>query len=124
MLKRSYISGHESHSHYNTDKDIRILKKKLQNANKDQDKITVLKNLSDSTKLSIYLLLNKIDEIPVIDICYILDLSQSAVSHALSDLKKLDIVECNRCGKLICYSLKRQPKKRTTFLSIFKKVFN
>ena|SRR3989344_9132569 len=124
MLNRSYISGHESHDHYNSDKDIDLLKKSSGDINKHQDFFLVFKNLTDPTKLSIFLLLNKVREIPVKDICRILNLKQSAVSHALSDLKKLDIIECSRCGKLICYSLKKQLKKRAMFLLIFKKFFN
>lgn len=123
MLNRSYNTGHEGHPHYVTDKDIDSLKKTLKDVGKNQDFILILKNLSDPTKLSIYLLLHKIDEIPVTDIGLILNLSQSAVSHALSDLKKLDLVECNRCGQLMCYSLKKQPRKRTSLLSIFEKFF-
>ena len=123
MHNRSYINGHEEHPHYITNKDVESLKETFKDVGEHRDLTLVLKNLSDPTKLSIYLLLYKVDEIPVTDIGFILSLSQSAVSHALSDLKKLDLVECNRCGQLICYSLKKQPKKRNALLSIFKKFF-
>lgn len=121
MLKRTYITGHEGHSHYIADTNVNLLKRTFNDVGKNQDILLILKNLSDPTKLSIYLLLHKVEEIPVTDICHILDLNQSAVSHALSDLKKLDLVECNRCGQLMCYSLKKQSKKRTSLLSIFEK---
>ena len=123
MHNRSYIRGHEDHPHYISDKTIDYLKNSFQDLERREDAILVLRALSDPTKLNIYLLLHKVDEIPVTDICHVLDLSQSAVSHALSDLKKLDLVESNRCGQLICYSLKKQPKKRNSLLSIFEKFF-
>ena len=123
MLNRSYIAAHEGHPHHISDKNIESLKKAFKDVGKNQDTIQILKTLSDPTKLSIYLLLHKVNEIPVTDIGFVLNLSQSAVSHALSDLKKLDLVECSRCGQLMCYSLKKQPKKRNSLLSIFEKLF-
>lgn len=123
MLNRSYITGHAGHPHYIAGQDIDLLKKTFKDVGKNQDTIQILKTLSDSTKLSIYLLLLKVAEIPVTDIGLILSLSQSTVSHALSDLKKLDLVECSRCGQLICYSLKKQSQKRTSLLSIFENFY-
>lgn len=122
MINRSYITAHEGHPHYIADDYIELLKKTFKDANKHRDIILVLKNLSDPTKLSIYLLLQKVDEIPVTDICHILDLSPSTASHALSDLRKIDLVECNRCGQLMCYSLSSQPKKRKSILSFLEKL--
>jgi len=123
MHNRSYIDGHKGHPHYISDKSLKSLKKAFGGKNKQDDITLILKNLSDPTKLNIYLLLHKVDEIPVTDICHILDLSQSTVSHALSDLKKLDLVDCSRCGQLMCYSLKKQPAKRKNLLSVIEKFF-
>lgn len=123
MHKRSYITGHEDHPHFINDSAIKKLKKTFSNTDQHHDALLILKNLSDPTKLNIYLLLHEVNEIPVTDIGYVLGLSQSAVSHALSDLKKLDLVECSRCGQLMCYSLKRQPQQRSSLLSIFNKFF-
>lgn len=123
MLNRSYIDGHEGHPHYISDKTIKKLKSKFSNSKKREDILLVLKTLSDPTRLNIYLLLHKVDEIPVTDICHVLNLNPSTASHALSDLKKLSLVENNRCGQLICYSLKKQPKKRNILLSFFDKFF-
>ena len=89
MLNRSYVSCHDGHPHHISDQDVKSLKKAFKDVGKNQGTIQILKTLSDPTKLSIYLLLHRVDEIPVTDIGLILDLSQSAVSHALSDLKKL-----------------------------------
>ena len=122
MRNRSHIHGHQGHPHYLSDKTIQSLQNTFGDLNQHKDIVLILKNLSDPTKLSIYLLLHKVEEIPVTDICHILDLNPSTVSHALSDLKKLDLVEYSRCGQLMCYSLKKQPKKRASLLSIFKKI--
>jgi len=123
MLNRSYINDHEGHPHYISDKNIKRLKSKFHNSGKREDVLLILKTLSDPTRLNIYLLLHKIDEIPVTDICHVLDLNQSTASHALSDLKKLSLVESSRCGQLVCYSLKKQPRKRNVWLSFFDKFF-
>jgi len=123
MHNRSYIKGHEDHPHYISDKTLLFLRDTFADANKHQDIVLILKTLSDPTRLNIYLILHKVDEIPVTDICQVLDLNQSTVSHALSDLKKLGLVESSRCGQLICYSLKKQPKKRSRWLAFFEKFF-
>ena len=123
MFNRSYMEGHEGHPHHLTDAQIKSLRKKFGGTH-DQHILQVLKNLSDPTKFCIYMLLTTVDEIPVTDIGHILDLSQSAVSHALSDLKKLGLVECKRCGQLRCYSLKKQTKDQSVLLSILQRFIN
>jgi DNA-binding transcriptional ArsR family regulator len=124
MHKRSYVKGHEEHPHYISDKKLLTLYRNYVDLSKHEETISILKNLSDPTKLSIFLLLHKVDEIPVTDIVQVLGVSQSAVSHALSDLKELDLVDSSRCGQLMCYSLKKQPAKRKNLLSVFNKYFN
>ncbi len=116
MFNRSYIQGHEGHPHYFTDSKVNSLQKSVSFSGDEEELLRIIKNLSDPTKLKIYLLLHKIEEIPVADITQILEMNQSAVSHALSDLKNLGLVESHRCGKLICYSRSRG-KKKNKFLS-------
>lgn len=121
MFNRSYIYSHKDHPHYINDS--RILRLKKTTALSDNDVLTnIIRNLSDPTKMQIYLLLEKVEEISVKDIAFVLGLSHSAVSHALSDLKTIGIVKCRRCGKLICYSLNKSKKKNKIleFLSKFK----
>lgn len=105
MFNRSYINRHKGHPEYLTDKQIQSLMRKVTLSNEDTKLILIIKHLSDPTKFKIYLLLDNVQEIPVTDITNILGLSQSSVSHALSDLKNLGLVESHRCGQLICYSL-------------------
>lgn len=122
MHIRSYIDGHQEHPHYISDNEFKKLKKSLKKTDKNNELIKILRNLSDPTKLYIYFLLHKVNEIPVTDISGILGVRQSTISHALADLKNLGLVDCGRCGQLICYRLKRQSKYRN-MLSRFEKIF-
>ena len=121
MLKRSYISGHQEHPHYFSDSQIALLSKSVDFSLEEVEIMKIIKNLSDPTKLKIYLLLNKVEEIAVADLTNILGLTQSAVSHALSDLKNLGLVVARRCGHLICYSLTKSKEKRR-LLSFFERL--
>jgi len=118
MFNRSYIQGHEEHPHFISDSKLSLLQKNITFSLEDEKLVRIIRNLSDPTKLKIYLLLHKVEEISVTDLTQILELSQSAVSHALSDLKNLGLVESHRCGQLICYSLSTG-KKKSKFLSFF-----
>ncbi|MBI2021536.1 winged helix-turn-helix transcriptional regulator [Candidatus Daviesbacteria bacterium] len=127
MFNRSYIKGHEGHPHYITDSKVASLQKKVSFLSDEEKLLRIVKNLSDPTKLRIYLLLHKVKEIPVTDITQILNMSQSAVSHALSDLKNLGLVESHRCGQLICYSLvngKKSEAKPPYYVSKFLSFFD
>lgn len=118
MFDRSYVLAHKGHPHFMPDSRVFHLTKYLR-SQINKVNLEIVKNLSDPTKLRIYLLLSKVEEIPVSDIKHILGLSQSAVSHALSDLRKIGLVKTNRCGQLICYSLKNNYRKGV--LSFFEK---
>lgn len=120
MFIHSYILRHRRHPHYLTDSKILSLQNKTYFSKEEEELIRIIRNLSDPTKLKIYLLLHKVEEISVTDLTQILGTTQSAVSHALADLKNLGLVECHRCGQLICYSLKSR-KKNNEFLNLFKR---
>ncbi|MBI2012240.1 winged helix-turn-helix transcriptional regulator [Candidatus Daviesbacteria bacterium] len=120
MFNRSHIQAHKGHPHYISDAKVVSLQKSINFSGDEEELLQIIKNLSDPTKLKIYLLLHKVEEIPVTDITNILLVSQSAVSHALSDLKNLGLVESHRCGQLICYSLSNG-KKKSKFLNFFER---
>lgn len=120
MLNRSYIKGHERHPHYITNTKILSLQKNVSFSSEEKELIIVIRNLSDPTKLKIYLILHKVKEISVADLSQILGTSQSGASHALTDLKNLGLIESHRCGQLICYSLSKD-KKNYKFLGFFNK---
>jgi len=113
MFNRSYVNSHVNHLHYLNDKRIASLKKGAERVKKDDLKI--LKNLTDATKFKIYTTLAKVDEICVSDLSLISNVSQSAISHALSDLEYLGLVEIKKCGKLNCYSLKKTQRLKNIF---------
>lgn len=121
MFNRSYIQQHKGHPHYLTNSKILSLQTKTYLSKEKEELVRIIRNLSDPTKLKIYLLLTKVKAMPVTDITQILGLSQSAVSHALSDLKNLGLVKNYRCGQLICYSLNRtwRKNKLLSFLEKF-----
>jgi len=124
MNNRSYIHGHEGHPHYIPDPVLQKLQDKFERDAATHAEIAlVLRNLSDPTKLRIYQLLHEVEEIPVSDIVQVLGISQSAVSHALADLKRLDLVESKRCGQLMCYRLKQQTDDKRSILSLFARFF-
>lgn len=112
MLNRSYISTHKGHPHYVTNLKIMSLRKVTELSWEEENLLRIARNLSDPTKLKIYLLLEEVKEIAVSDFVYVLGISQSAISHALSDLKNLGLVESHRCGQLICYSLASDKEKK------------
>lgn len=120
MSKYSNISNRsQSTSSPNTDDAIYLsaqqvtkLQQSLSLNSETETRLTVLKALTDPTKWRIYQLLSQVEELPVSDIAQVLSMSQSAVSHALSDLKQLEILTCHRCGQLVCYSLNRTKIKQ------------
>lgn len=118
MFNRSYILEHKGHPHYITDFRVLSLQTKTYFSKEEDELVRIIRNLSDPTKLKIYILLHKVEEISVTDLTQILGLTQSAVSHALSDLKNLGLVEPHRCGQLICYSLSND-RRKNKFLSFF-----
>ncbi len=78
--------------------------------NKMQDDETLLgmadfyKALSDSTRIKI---INALDcgELCVCDISSLLNMTKSAISHQLQNLKEMDLIKCRKCGKEVFYSL-------------------
>lgn len=60
--------------------------------------------LSDSTRIKIIDLLEK-NELCVCDISALLNMTKSAVSHQLKNLKEMNLIKCRRSGKQVWYSL-------------------
>lgn len=71
----------------------------------EYDNLSVLFHMfSDSTRLKIMSCLFT-HELCVSDLAMILDMSHSAVSHQLQELKKTKLVVSRRVGKLVFYSM-------------------
>lgn len=62
------------------------------------------KALADSTRIKIINALDK-NELCVCDISALLNMTKSAVSHQLQNLKEMRLVKCRRQGKEALYSL-------------------
>ena len=62
------------------------------------------KIMSDKTRIKILCYLNK-NELCVCDICELLNMEQSAISHQLAVLKKYDFVKYRKQGKEVFYML-------------------
>ena len=74
------------------------------NENTLYDVAELFKNFSDSTRIRIlYTLFDK--ELSVSEICELLSMNQSAISHQLRILKNAKLVKNRREGKTIYYSL-------------------
>lgn len=74
----------------------------------ESNKITLLSKLfkvfGDPTRIKILWALN-VYELCVLDICEVLGMTKSAVSHQLSTLKEAKLVKSRREGKEVYYSL-------------------
>ncbi len=83
-----------------------VKKVQSQIINKDlTDKVSnFFKAIADPTRMKILYAL-KHHELCVCDICVILDMTQSAISHQLRTLKDIDLVRTRRDGKTIFYRL-------------------
>lgn len=77
----------------------------------------IYKNLSDETRLRIICsILNK--ELCVYDLCEILNLNQSTVSHQLQVLRSSKLVKYRREGKQIFYSLQDEHIEKIISISL------
>lgn len=88
----------------NKEKNIKEIIKYIHSEQTISKASEIFKILSDNTRLKIIISLKK-NELCVSQICEIIGISQSAISHQLSILKKLNLVKNKRIGKQIYYSL-------------------
>ena len=70
----------------------------------------IFKALSDPTRLRAFLLLMERD-LCVCELIFVLEMSQSRVSHQLKPLRDADLVETRREGRWIIYSIPDTVKK-------------
>ena len=71
------------------------------------DMANFFQNFADSTRLKIISALS-INELCVNDLSNVLNINQTTISHQLKLLKNQKIVEANRDGKIIKYSLQNK----------------
>lgn len=63
------------------------------------------KNFSDSTRLKIICILDKLKRMCVCDIAVTLNMTKSAISHQLKYLKENNLIVSEKIGKVVFYSL-------------------
>lgn len=83
---------------------IRAVKRNMPDPIALYDAADLFKLFSDSTRLGIIWALSE-SEMCVCDLCALLKMKQSAVSHQLKNLKQSRVVKARRDGKVIYYSL-------------------
>ncbi|NLC34720.1 MAG: helix-turn-helix transcriptional regulator [Erysipelothrix sp.] len=84
--------------------DLKAIEKSLLTPKQLQDLVNLYKLFGDSTRLNILLaLMNR--ELCVHDISEVVNVSQSAVSHQLRNLREAKLVKSRRSGKEVIYSL-------------------
>lgn len=84
--------------------EIEDIREKLQSIEDMEDLSLFFKVFSDTTRLRIIELLSH-GEHCVSDICSVLEISQSAVSHQLATLRKMRLVRTKKEGKVVIYAL-------------------
>jgi ArsR family transcriptional regulator, lead/cadmium/zinc/bismuth-responsive transcriptional repressor len=87
----------------------------------DDDKLIQIsdfyKAMSDSTRIKIINLLEK-NELCVCDISVILNMTKSAVSHQLKNLREMNLIKCRRQGKEVWYTLSDDHVKQVFDISL------
>lgn len=101
-------SRHEEEWHHNDCHQPReilnSIKNKLVDSQTSAEMAEIFKALGDPTRIRlIYALIER--ELCVHDLCALLDMEQSAVSHQLRYLRNLRIVKRRKAGKTVFYSL-------------------
>jgi len=83
---------------------LKAIKNSLYKEETIYDLSQVFKALGDPTRLKIIYVLSK-KSLCVCDIAYLLDMTQSAISHQLRLLRNLRLVKFKREGRMVIYSL-------------------
>lgn len=83
---------------------LKVIKNSLYKEEAIYDLSQIFKALGDPTRLKIVYVLSK-RSLCVCDIAYLLDMTQSAISHQLRFLRDLRLVKFKREGRMVVYSL-------------------
>lgn len=66
----------------------------------------ILKTIAHPTRLAIIDLLNQHKELPVNEVCRLLEAEQSIISHHLINMKTRGLLKATKAGNSVLYSLK------------------
>ena len=86
------------------EEDIKLIQESMPTDKEVLEVVNVFKLFGDQTRLNIMLSLYD-GELCVHDICKVVNMSQSAVSHQLRNLREAKLVKSRRDGKEVLYSL-------------------
>ena len=86
------------------EREIKILQEALLSEDTYVDLSLLFKMFADPTRLRIFTLLSKAT-LNVEDITRLLGMTQSAVSHQLSSLRKMNLVRTQKIGRNVFYTL-------------------
>ena len=84
---------------------INELKREISNKELYESMMDLFKMYADSTRLKILRVLSRVKSCSVNDLSTVLGMSQSAVSHQLSNLRKSNLVKYEKVGLNVFYSL-------------------
>jgi DNA-binding transcriptional ArsR family regulator len=68
----------------------------------------ILKTIAHPTRLAIIDLLNEHKQLPVNEVCKLLDAEQSIISHHLINMRTRGLLKATKSGNSVLYSLKEQ----------------
>jgi len=83
-----------------------LTKDKTKLSNIEKRTVHIMQLLGDKTRYKIFKLLMSNEEMCVSDIAYRLGISVSAVSQHFRSFEMIDLVDKDRMGQKICYSIK------------------
>ncbi len=86
------------------DEQVKLVKKKMLDDESLMDIADFYKALADSTRIKIINALEK-SELCVCDISALLNMTKSAISHQLQNLKEMRLIKGRKSGKEVIYSL-------------------
>jgi ArsR family transcriptional regulator len=68
----------------------------------------ILKTIAHPTRLAIIDLLDQHKQLPVNDVCKLLEIEQSVISHHLINMRTRGLLKATKAGNSVLYSLKEQ----------------
>ena len=113
MEEKEFVCG-EKCPHYQAIAEVEI---ELLSENDVEDLATIFKIFSDTTRLRIiYAIIEK--ELCVCDLCELLNLTQSNVSHQLQILRTNKLVKYRKEGKQVYYTVKDEHMKKVISIAL------
>lgn len=104
-MSRLAADGCEDSCDGGSESKVHRVKENMLSASKVAAMAEVYKAMGDPTRIRLLYALIQGEELCVHDLCSVLDMAQSAVSHQLRYLRHLRIVKRRKSGKTVYYSI-------------------